>query len=277
MIYKSMSVRECNHQIISQNKEYQTVVMEIKKFESFLSDFGSLSFGRDIILCNNHSISLQLVISSCELTMGSIISCCEFGCMADAFSLLRKYRDDLLFYLYIVVYDVHAKNNNQSEKTKKIKDNIERWFNNNLYDLHITDVMQSIAGLPQVKDAIIKYNLQSYFDEIGKQLNNYVHSNGISFYNQNIAYQKDNLQTQLSELLTITRYVTITFFFLLTLCSPLSIMSTDYIDYLECGMTPPNDSQYWVAPFVIEFFKNNLDLIDKSCINYLRSITSMEL
>ena len=44
-----------------------------------------------------------MIATSCELTADSIISCCESGCMADAYSLLRKYRDDLFFYLYIVV------------------------------------------------------------------------------------------------------------------------------------------------------------------------------
>ena len=30
--------------------------------------------------------------------------------------------------------------------------------------------------------------------------------------------------------------------------------SSDYLDYLECGLTPEPDSQYWVAPFVQEMF-----------------------
>lgn len=30
--------------------------------------------------------------------------------------------------------------------------------------------------------------------------------------------------------------------------------SSDYLDALECGMTPEYDSQYWVAPFVQEVF-----------------------
>jgi hypothetical protein len=30
--------------------------------------------------------------------------------------------------------------------------------------------------------------------------------------------------------------------------------SSDYLDYLECGLTSEPDSQYWVAPFVQEIF-----------------------
>ena len=32
------------------------------------------------------------------------------------------------------------------------------------------------------------------------------------------------------------------------------MMSSDYIDALDCGMQPEEDSQYWVAPFVQEMF-----------------------
>jgi hypothetical protein len=42
-------------------------------------------------------------------------------------------------------------------------------------------------------------------------------------------------------------------------------MSSDYIDSLDCGVTPEPDSQYFVAPFVQEIFdtlitKNRADL-----------------
>ena len=31
-------------------------------------------------------------------------------------------------------------------------------------------------------------------------------------------------------------------------------MSSDYVDYLDVGMTPEEDSQYWVAPFIQEVY-----------------------
>ena len=100
----------------------------------------------------------------------------------------------------------------------------------------------------------------------------------LSYYNQGIyAYRDNEFKELLDSLLNDMRLITVTFMFLLTLCSPLSIMSSDYIDYLECNMTPPEGSQYWVAPYITEFFQKNLDLIDKSCIDYLRENISMEI
>lgn len=270
-------IRCLNDQTIAQNKECQKTIAELRIIEGFLNAFGFLSFGRDFVFCGKHVFSLQMVSTSCELTAGSIISCCESGCMADAFSLLRKYRDDMFFYLYVAVYDTCNKLEHDSQIVAQMEKNIDRWINNNLNDLHIGDILKAIGQSSQVKDAVQKYKLKSYFNTIGNRLNDYVHSNGALFYNRNVnAYQGDSLQKQMQVLLKDMRFITIAFLFLLTLCSPLSIMSTDYVDYLDCGLTPPEGSQYCVAPFVAEFFKINIDLIDESCMKYLKDNTHME-
>ena len=273
---ESSTIRRLNCQIIAQDAECEAIITEMRSVVKFLNNFGFLSFGRDFVLCGNHSFSLQMVSTSCELTSGSIVSCCESGCMADAYSLLRKYRDDLFFYLYIVVYDTCKKLGVNIQKTIQMEENIEKWISNDLSDLHIGTVLQAIGQSPWAKEAVQKYQLKSYLDKIGDRLNNYVHSNGVSFYNRNVnAYQEKSLQRQMAALLQDLRFITITFLFLLTLCSPLSIMSTDYVDCLDCNTTPPEGSQYWVAPFVATFFKDNLTLINKNCIDYLRENTPM--
>ena len=270
----AFSTRHCNRQYISQNKECERIILEMKEVEEFVSDFGTLSFGRNIAFCGRNLIPLQLIMNGSELTLGSVISCCESGCMADAYSLLRKYRDDLFFYLYIVVYNTLDRETNNATKMEA---NIERWIKNNLKDLKISDVLTAIGRSAQVEDAIQEYNLKDYFASIGDRLNDYVHSNGVSFYNQSVyTYRGHTLQKQMHVLLEDMNAITITFLFLLSLCSPLSIMSTDYVDHLEFNKTPPDESQYWVAPFVNDYFKKNAHLIDKSCIEYLRKKTLMQ-
>lgn len=270
------TIRRLNQQIIVKDEECDAYLSAMREVEKLLNDFGFLSFGRDYVFCGSHSFSLQMISVSFELTAGSIISCCESGCIADAYTLLRKYRDDLFFYLYIAVYDKCNKINHKLSSSNQMEANIERWINNNLNDLFIGDVLKAIAQSPQVKDAVQKYNLKSYFDNLGERLNNYVHSNGISFYNRNVnAYQGKTLQKQLQVLLTDMRSITITFLFLLSLCSPLSIMSADYVDCLDSNIAPPEDSQYWVAPFISDFFEKNLDLIDGNCMKYLKEKTGM--
>lgn len=276
--YDTSTIRQTNRHVIANDKECEKLISEMHKVEKFLSDFGFLSFGRDFVLCGKNTFSLQMVSTACELTAGSVISCCESGCMADAYSLLRKYRDDMFFYLYVVVYDTCNKLENNSKLVAQMEKNIEQWINNNLNDLYIGDILMAIGQSPRAKDAVRKYKLKSYFDTIGNRLNNYVHSNGVLFYNRNVnAYQGDYLQKQMQELLKDMRFITITFLFLLTLSSPLSIMSTDYIDSLDCGLMPAEGSEYWVAPFVENYIKENISFIDESCLNYLRENTSMVL
>jgi hypothetical protein len=36
------------------------------------------------------------------------------------------------------------------------------------------------------------------------------------------------------------------------------VMASDYLDYLECDLTPPENSQYWVAPFVIDTYDKTI-------------------
>ena len=89
-------IRHTNWRDIRKNSKYVNLINKMKKIESFLSSFGFLSFGRDYIMCCNQVFALQFVSTSLELTAGSIISCCEYGCLSDANALLRKYRDDIV-------------------------------------------------------------------------------------------------------------------------------------------------------------------------------------
>lgn len=130
-----------------------------------------------------------------------------------------------------------------------------------------------------IKDSIFNLSnmcIMHYKKTIVHRLNNYVHSNGVAYYNRNIiAYMEDDFQKQMQTLLNDMCFITVTFMVLLTICSPLSIMSSNYIDCLEFNQTPPEGSQYLVAPFVSTFFKKNLDILDKGCINYLHEKTLM--
>ena len=270
------SLREQNATIISKKTKCRQTLADIKKIESFLTEFSVLSLGRDFVLLKNECFSPKNVYTSCELTVGSIISCCESGCIADANSLLRKYRDDLFFYLYVLVYDSFKKIDSKSRKVSEMERNILRWKNNNLYDFSSGTVMREIAEYPDIKEAVLQYNLKSFFERISNRLNNYVHGNGIDFYNCNvIAYDNNYMQSQMTILFNDLRMITVTFLFLLSLCSPQAIMSTDYEDHSDLSLTPPEGCQYWVAPFIVDFFRDNLDLIDKNCLEYLRIKTEM--
>ena len=274
----NLTVRQANARFVEQDPECQQVVSKLKEIEKFLESFGFLTFGRDLVFGTSGQktifFSLENVMTSLELTMGSVIACCESACIADANTLLRKYRDDLFFYLYVSVYSSHYK---YSEEGKPMADQIMRWLNNDLSDFRISEVLKAIGTVPQLRDAVLKYNLKESFQKIGDALNNYVHSNGYAYYNRNAnAYKESELSVELRKLGDKARYITVVFLFLLIFCSPLSVMSEDYIDFLDVNEIPPKNSQYWVAPFVEHFVKENISLIDANCLDYLRKNTLMQ-
>ena len=274
----NLTIRQANARFVEQNHECQQVISKLREIETFLERFGFLTFGRDFVFGSPEQkimfFSLNNVMTSLELTIGSVITCCESACIADANTLLRKYRDDLFFYLYVSVYSSHYK---YSEEGKPMADQIMRWLNNDLSDFRISEVLKAIGTVPQLRDAVLKYNLKESFQKIGDALNNYVHSNGYAYYNRNAnAYKESELSVELRKLGDKARYITVVFLFLLIFCSPLSVMSEDYIDFLDVNEIPPKNSQYWVAPFVEHFVKENISLIDANCLDYLRKNTLMQ-
>ena len=274
----NLTIRQANARFVKQHPECQQVISTLREIEEFLERFGFLTFGRDFVFGASGQktmfFSVNNVMTSIELTMGSVIACCESACIADANTLLRKYRDDLFFYLYISVYNSHYK---YSEKGKPVADQIMRWLNNDLSDFRISEVLKAIGTVSQLREAVLKYNLKESFQKIGDALNNYVHSNGYAYYNRNVnAYRESELATELRKLGDKARYISVVFLFLLIFCSPLSVMSEDYIDYLDFNERPPDGSQYWVAPFVEQFVKENISLIDANCLDYLRENTLMQ-
>ena len=274
------TLRQISAQCIEKNPECQKILDSLRKTENFLDDFRFLTLERGFIrIVSDNDVwvfSLSRIATSLTLTMGSIISCCESACIADANTLLRKYRDDLFFYLFISTYNGFDAN---SKEAKSLANQIIKWLNNDLTDLQIGQVLKAIAQVPQIKDAVEKYKLKKSFDAIGKALNNYVHSNGRSYYNQRYAdyILNDKLIDEIRKIESNARYITVTFLLLLIICSPGSIMAEDYIDYLDCNETPPANSQYWVAPFIEQFVKQNISLIDPNCLEYLRENTEMQI
>lgn len=99
----------------------------------------------------------------------------------------------------------------------------------------------------------------------------------IIYRRYNDYFLSGSLIIELKELVMKARYMTMVFIVLLFLCSPVSVMGEDYINYFDCDETPPENSQYWVAPFVEHFVKDNISLIDSNCLEYLRENTVMQI
>ncbi len=273
-----IGIREENRVFLESLVEANGYISKLQEIRSFICSLSDLLFSRDFILQNNKIISPINIIVSAELTVGNVISCCEHGCFSDANILVRKTRDDLFFYLYLMLYKSYCDEfpeNNRVEKNRKI---VDLWINDSLSGFDASDVFKEIGSSLKIKEAVEKYGLKKLFEIIGKRLNNYVHGNGMSFYNGNIRFQdKKAVCKQLNSISEDLCFFTLVFVFLLALCDPSKVMSSDYVDFLDFGMTPPENSQYWVAPFIASFITKNANLLDDNALQYFQESTFMVL
>lgn len=266
------------------NKDADFVKLNEVLFEirNFIYELGFLTFGRDNILIHQIGvINGNQILDSASRTVESIRYCCLNGNFADAYSLLRKYRDDIFYYIYMLVVGEKTdimqffELNNLSVDEKNIYD----WAKNQQSDVYIGVVFKAIATLPRVNDVIKKYKLKDSFDKLATKLNNYAHSNGHSYYN--FSYKRMDMNRTIKkncdEFEKAVIYITMSFLMVLIVIRPGLIMAEDYIDYLDCGDNPPDGSQYWVAQFVSEFISKHKGSLDEKCDEYLRNVSGMQL
>lgn len=282
MLFSISDEFEINREQTSANSEFIHLDESLAELRDFLNQLGYLAFGRDMLVFRRIGpVDGSVILDSATRTMESIRYCCLNANFADAYSLLRKYRDDLFYYVYLfaVSDDCDLMQFVNIDELKDEEKKIWDWAHNKQKDLHIGYVLQVIASRPSVGAAVKKFNLKDSFINLGDKLNDYVHSNGRSFYNE--SYERlsirEKIKDKCEEFCEAATYITVVFIFLSVLINPLYIMSSDYVDYLDCGEIPPEGSQYWVAPFVLEFMNKHKDVLDEKWVEYLRENTEMEI
>ena len=267
-----------NKEFVLNDVRFILLLEEIKYNKEFIYYLDELNYCKVIKLDLNNPFFISIILNSARLTLHSIQLCCENCNLADAHTLIRKYRDDLFFYLYILYVDNDTNIFSDEEKTKHQK-NIDKWKEDGLSDLNITEILKYIGESDSSKEAVKKYKLKNSFTKISKDLNDFVHSNGKSFYNRGYIYYVDtkSIQENVNKIKYEINYITSVFLFLLILIRENYIASTDYIDCLDCGLEPEEGMQYWVAPFIKEYIDEKMILVNSEWKEYLKNKVSMEI
>jgi|SRR5690348_5197268 len=289
---------------------------ETEEFKAFSKDidylmefFNSLS---ELIYFNGRTISFfagkeyytlnTALIESSAKTIKSVKLCCSSGSFSDANTLIRKLRDDLIQYVYILnIISLRkpfleesiseARTDNPEEFANSIlslqfnntltedEQAVTAWFNNSVSDLRrpnrtkleFENYMKVLKQNDNINHILTEYNLQEYWETLRKRLNGYVHNNGTSFASHNIVTAIDkNLRAHLKQINIQTTYVSSFFLVLLLMIESSLISSTDYIDHLDCDMQPPENSQYFIAPFVQDFIDKKVVKIHPELKEYLK-------
>lgn len=257
------------------------IAESIKSIEDDISMMNYLSdlfCDKSFVRIDDKVINLFDLFQSVQLTLYSVFECYRHFCIADTYTLIRKYKDDLFFYLFLLVYSVERNRNLEDVNIKNKEKIVRKWRTNKLNHINATQIFDLIKDSELVKEPVKTYKLEDSIKKIQRKLNNYVHCNGMKFTNGLLFKQLNNIQLvveQLQEISEGVTYITVIFLFLLILCVPSFVMAFDYIDSLESGQTPIDGSQYFVAPFVVEYLNKHLDVLDSSCYQYLKDNTPM--
>lgn len=291
---------------VNETEEYKVFANEIDYLINFFISFSELLFfnGRIISFISDKSIytlNTNLIDSSVQ-TLRSIKQCCSIGCFSDANTLIRKLRDDLIQYVYILNI-INSRNPFIEEDLKKIKtDNpenfvnsflsirlnnnltddekaISAWFSNTVSDLtrllkrklEFKNYMKVLKQNRYITKILKEYKLEEYWENLRERLNDYVHNNGAKFSAYNLIKANDkHLEIHLKNINIRTSYISSFFIVLILMIDSSLISSTDYIDHLECDLEPPDDSQYFIASFIQDFIDAKVSKLHPELKQFLK-------
>ena len=213
------------------------------------------------------------VYSSIQGTLSSMSLILRDGRINDAFCLLRKFYDSAIINVYTNLFL-----KNEFEIDNFIVRQVDDWRRGTAQLPEYRIMSQYIRKSDEVSPISDLLFVDSRYSKIRDRCNDNTHFN---FY-KNVLLN-DNLihlparQKAIDSFENDLRDLVIMHLSLLFCISPHYMMSTDYIDAAECGVTPDPDSQYWVAPFIQKIYsdvikKNRPDVAQK-----LKEITDMQL
>lgn len=248
-----------------------------------------------------YMLSGETMMSICS-TLETIDFCCNKNAYSDAYTLIRKVRDDLMQYLFVLNVIQH-KHGLTDKEAKEIAINpesilkmveldwsilvsdgrktdaelaMEKWIYNVLEKSENNKDRRQFFDTSKYKAYLISNNekIKYIFDEFltdkwseeDRKLNNYVHANGIRYVMDNYIYQKKK-EYKDQDLIGSLQNIVDIFLSLLSVIDSIKFHSSDYRDALEMDMKPLEGSQYWVCPIIVEYMN---DRFDKKLLQYIQ-------
>ena len=281
-----------------ENNEYKFYSYDIENIRDIflcLSDatFSSseVSYGRK----GAYILSCQTMMSVCK-TLETIDFCCFRNAYADAYTLIRKFRDDLMQYLFVlnVIQNEHGLTDKEVEQFEMSPESMmkmieldiatlisverktdaelamEKWIYNVLENTENAMDRKNFFDASKYKAYLIsnnekvRYIFENFFIDKWKKedrkLNNYVHTNGIQYLMNNYVYQDSKVQKD-KELIESLQNIVDIFLSILAVIDSIKFHSSDYLDALEMNADPQEGSQYLVCPIIVDYMNERFDSV----------------
>jgi hypothetical protein len=213
------------------------------------------------------------IYSSIRGTLKSISAVLRNGQINDAYALLRKFNDSAIINIYSNLYleDHYGLSN-------LVVEEIDGWIKGKTRLPEYRIMSQYIRASARVAAITKLFAADQRYRRVRDRCNDHTHYN---FY-RNVLLNDGDIHLPwrgeaLDGLANDLRDVFILHVAYLLYVKEHYMMSTDHRDYLECGLTPEPDSQYWVAPFIQEVFDHVLSKHRPDVAATLKNHTSMHL
>lgn len=256
-------------------KEYlaHPVFEQLKIYSTFYDNLSSSIF-RYISLGTGSITNIDTyVFYSMQGTLNSIREILSHGRINDAYTLLRKFYDAARINIYTNLYlsDHFSIENFVVEK-------IDNWLKGKEQLPDIRSMNNYIQKSEKIAPIYKLLHKDKRYSELRDRCNDNTHYN--FFHNVLLNNHQMFLDKGARALNRFAKDLENIFILHLSYLFYLSdhyMIASDYIDCLDCGITPEPESQYWVAPFIQEIFdtvikKNRIDLADE-----IKSKTAMQL
>ena len=249
------------------------VFRQLDNYSDFYESLSFLIMGR-ISSGTKAIVNLDTyAFTSIKGTIDSIKDILRKGRINDSYALLRKYFDSTMINIYTNLY---LKDHVSLENF--IVTHIDNWRKGSEtipeYRV-ISSYIKNSAKYKALNDLLKKDNR---YKEIRNRCNDHTHYN---FYRHMLLNDNEiNNPHRLKYLDIFSRDIQDIFiqhFAYIFYLQDSYMMSSDYIDSLDVGLTPVEDSQYWVAGFIQDIFDNIIKIKRPDIADLIKNNTSMEL
>ena len=214
----------------------------------------------------------KVVCGSLAGSLDSVRIVLKEGRINDAYALVRKYHDGIIAVLYINVYiaENFSLQNFMVEK-------IQQWVNNKQKLPSAEKMLDKIRKHEPLKELEKLFDFDGIYYRIRRLTNGNTHYNKLYYLwlNNNMIYNSKRVQ-ELDNLYACLLHLFIFHFSYMYMLNPHYMMSSDYIDALDCGSEPIEESQYWVASYVSEVFEKYIVTKRLDVADFMRNHIDMK-
>jgi hypothetical protein len=257
------------------SKEYQEHKV-FEDLESYISFYRSWSDTISAFISSGTSPYLNIdtyLYMSLQGTLESIRDTLIKGNINDSYALLRKFFDSVYINTFTTLYlqkEVKVEN--------LIKNTVNSWVNGSQQLPTHREISNYIRNSKELSELNKLLYIDQTYNEVRERCNDNTHYNFFKNVLLNIPEMYDRSRIKALNYIKedITSLIVMHLSYIFTL-NQHYMTSTDLIDFYDSGMEPPENCQYWVAPFIQEAFNRLIKARRPDIAELILGNTSMHL